>query len=377
MPLKHRGLKRLDMIDAFSPGLLSRLPETPRKVVLLRASRIGDFLCATPAYRALRMSLPESEITMITLPILKELVLRSPHLDRFVAFPGYPGIAEQLFDAHRTICFFKEMLEEHFDLAIQMQGTGIYSNTFMLLLGSRTTAGFIRPEDTPGLLDAALPYPERVHEIEATLALTTFLGVPVQGKDTEFPLWTSDHEAARTLLSQAEPPFIGLHPGAREATRRWPLERFGEVAADLCRLHGGTVIAVGDEEDEEVEHVLAKGVGKHYLNIMGKTSLGTLGAVIERLSVLVTNDTGPAHIAYALDTPTVTIFGASDPNRYGPLQDGPFRVLATPAHCRPCGLARCPVGNACLEGVAVSQVIEAAEKIIQVARLDTKHHPKS
>ncbi|HYX49734.1 MAG TPA: hypothetical protein VE843_08320, partial [Ktedonobacteraceae bacterium] len=108
------------MNDSFSPGLLSRLAEPPSKIVLLRASRIGDFLCATPAYRALRMALPEAEITMITLPMLQDLVLRSPHLDRFVAFPGYPGIAEQLFDARRTICFYQEMLEEHFDLAIQM-----------------------------------------------------------------------------------------------------------------------------------------------------------------------------------------------------------------------------------------------------------------
>ena len=113
------------MRDPFTPGLLSRLAESPRKIVMLRASRIGDFLCATPAYRALRMALPEAEITMITLPMLQDLVLRSPHLDRFVAFPGYPGIAEQLFAARRTIRFFQEMQAERFDLAIQMQGSGV------------------------------------------------------------------------------------------------------------------------------------------------------------------------------------------------------------------------------------------------------------
>jgi hypothetical protein len=80
--------------DPTAPGLLTRLPDPPRKVALLRASRIGDFLCATPALRALRRALPEAEITMITLPLLRGLVERSPHLDRFVAFPGFPGIAE-------------------------------------------------------------------------------------------------------------------------------------------------------------------------------------------------------------------------------------------------------------------------------------------
>ena len=365
------------MNDPFSPGLLSRLTESPRKIVLLRASRIGDFLCATPSYRALRKALPDAEITMITLPMLQDLVLRSPHLDRFVAFPGYPGIAEQFFDACRTLCFFQKMLEERFDLAIQMQGTGAYSNTFMLLLGSQVTAGFIRPEDSPGRLDAALRYPQQVHEVESVLALTTFLGVPAQGKGIEFPLWPSDHEEAATLLEQVESPLIGLHPTARDATRRWALDRFGEVGYELRRRFGGTVVILGEEEDLATGNVLSKLVGEPCLNVMGKTSLPILGAVIARLSVLVTNDTGPAHIAYALGTPTVTIFGASNPQRYGPLQDGSFRVLANPVHCRPCGLARCPIGYTCLEGVTVPQVIEASEQIIRPASLSTAHHPKS
>src|SRR5947209_8298859 len=124
------------MPDPFLPGLLSRLPESPRKVALLRATRIGDFICATPAFRALRLALPDAEITMITLPMLRDLVLRSPHLDRFVAFPGFPGIAEQFFEAGRAVDFFHEMQEEHFDLAIQMQGSGVNSNPFTLLLGA-------------------------------------------------------------------------------------------------------------------------------------------------------------------------------------------------------------------------------------------------
>src|SRR6185312_16461550 len=103
------------------------------------------------------MALPDAEITMITLPMLHELVQRSPHLDRFVAFPGFPGIAEQFFDAKRTTDFLSEMQAERFDLAIQMQGSGVHSNPFTLLLGSRATAGFIRRSDTAGRLDAALP----------------------------------------------------------------------------------------------------------------------------------------------------------------------------------------------------------------------------
>src|SRR5947209_18142837 len=112
------------MSDPFTSGLLARLPKLPGKVALVRASRIGDFICATPAFRAIRMALPQAEITMITLPMLRDLVIRSPHLDKFVAFPGFPGIAEQFFDARRSIHFFQDMQGKQLDLALQMQGSG-------------------------------------------------------------------------------------------------------------------------------------------------------------------------------------------------------------------------------------------------------------
>src|SRR5437763_16638241 len=84
--------------DPFAPGLLTRLAERPRKVVIVRANRIGDFLCATPAFRALRAALPGAEITLVGMAFVRDLVARSPYLDRFAECPGFPGMAEQFFD---------------------------------------------------------------------------------------------------------------------------------------------------------------------------------------------------------------------------------------------------------------------------------------
>ena len=138
------------MTGAFTPGLLARLPQSPRKVAIVRALRIGDFLLTTPAFRALRAALPEAEITLIGLPFVRELVERSTRLDRFVEFPGFPGLAEQFFDARRALDFFARMQAECFDLAIQMHGSGVYANPFTLMLGARVTAGYVRPGDNPG-----------------------------------------------------------------------------------------------------------------------------------------------------------------------------------------------------------------------------------
>lgn len=354
------------MNNPLEPGLLSRIARSVRKVALLRASRIGDFLCAIPAFRALRAALPDAEITIITLPMLRDLVDRSPYFDRFVAFPGFPGIAEQFFSAQKAVQFFAEMQAEHYDLAIQMQGSGVYSNPFTLLLGARYTAGFVRSGDSPGRLDAAFPMPEKGHEVQRLLDLVQFLGVPSRGSEIEFPLLSQDHERAEALLTNTTYPLIGLHTSARAATRRWSLSRFLEVATRLVRKYGGTVVVLGDVEDCEAGKVIGQSLGNACLNLAGRTSLGTLGAVIARLSVLITNDTGPAHIGYALRTPIVTIFGGESPEAYGPPHSGPFQPLIYEVPCRPCNHAECPVGYTCLEGVTPAMAVEAAESILRV-----------
>lgn len=357
--------------DPFAPGLLRRLPAPPRTVALLRASRIGDFLCAVPAFRALRAALPEAEIAIITLPLLCELALRSPYLDRVIPFPGFPGIAEQFFDARRCVGFFQEMQAERFDLAIQMQGSGVYSNPFTLLLGAGATAGFVRPGEGSGRLDAALPYPERGHEVSRPLALAEFLGAPARGTVIEFPLWPADHAAAETLLREAVPPLIGLHPSARDEARRWPAERFAAVGAALLRRHGGTLVLLGDAEAfataRALRAALPADLARLCLDLTGATTLPALGAVIARLAVLITNDSGPAHIAYALGAPTVTIFGGSSPEAYGPPARGPFRVVLRDVPCRPAGpvpCSACAYEYRCLMGVAVADVLAAAEEVI-------------
>lgn len=359
--------------DPFTPGFLTRLPDPPRRVAVLRASRIGDFLCATPAFRALRAAMPAAHITLITLPMLHELAERLSAFDHVVDFPGFPGIAEQLFDPRRAVAFFQRMQAERFDLAIQMQGSGVNSNPFTLLLGARYTAGFVRPSDPPGRLDAALPLPESGHEIRRLLALTTFLGAPPRGERTEFPLHPDDLTAATTLLAGASPPYIGLHPGARDRTRRWPPERFAAVGDALLRRYGGTLLLLGDDWERAAVEAVARSLSVAPLDLVGRTSLPVLGAVLSRLALLVTNDTGPAHIAYALGTPSVTIVGGADPAAYGPLAAGSHRILAHPVPCRPRGptpCATCPHGYACLDAITPAHVIAAAIPLMEARSVD-------
>lgn len=318
-------------IASLAPGLLHRLRPPPGRVALLRASRIGDFVCAIPAFRALRAALPGARITLITVPLLRGFAERLPYFDEVAPFPGFPGIASQLFEPRATLRFFQRMQNHAFDLAIQLQGSGVYSNPFLLMLGARHNAGFIRAGDTAAELDARLPLPEQGHEIHRVLALPLFLGAMPAGEHTEFPLTHVDHLRAEALVQQLPRPLIGLHPTANHPLRRWPLDRFETAARALHRRLGGTVVIVGGPGEHDYNGALARRLGGICRDFTGLTALGTLGSLLTRLAVFISSDSGPAHIAYALAVPTVTIFRACGARRYGPLQPGPFRALEPPA----------------------------------------------
>lgn len=349
-------------MDPFKPGLLHRLVPRPRKVALFRASRLGDFLCATPAFRALRSALPQAEIVFVGLPLVAPLATRLGSFDRFVPFPGAPGIAEQLFDARKLTAFFRRMQDERFDLVIQMHGSGIFSNPIALMFGGRVTAGFVRAGDSPGRLDGALPYPDGLHEIKKNLELSSFLGAPSLGEKLDFPVASSDYVETRQLLKGCRPPLIGIHANAEALTKRWNPARFALAASRLAERIGATVVVLG--KGREKHDSLIENLAVPFVDLRDRTSLGTLGAVIDGLSVLLTNDSGPAHIAYALGVPSVTVFGSTLPSEWAASDASRHAVVVHPIDCRPCNLDACPIDFQCLEQVSVEQVVAAAEQVI-------------
>jgi len=330
-------------------NLLERLPP-PRKVAVVRAPRLGDFVCATPALRALRAALPAAEIVLITLPALRELVRRLSYVDRFAPFPGFPGVAQQLFEPRTALAFLHEMQRERFDLAIQLHGSGVYANPFTLLLGARATAGFVRPEDDASLLDAALPWPTCGRESLRLLALMRHIGVAPQGEELVYPVTAVDRRNAELLLHGLPRPLIGVHAGSYDPRRRWPLPHFAQVARAL--LHrGGSAVVIGSPSEAVEAAALVRAIGPRAHSLAGRTGLATLGAVIAQLDLLVTNDSGPAHIGYALGTPTVAIYRRGGTDRYGPPVQGPFAALEPDA----------PQDDAL---VSVEQVLAAAERLL-------------
>ena len=168
------------------PGIIYLMMkfENIHNIIIFRALQLGDMLCAIPAIRALRNAFPDARIVLAGLPWAQTLTQRFPHyFDSFFAFPGYPGLPEQIPDPAAFTDFLKRVQNEKFDLAIQMQGNGSVVNPMVELFGARYTAGFCVPDHYFPDNGLFMPYPDAGSEISRHVKLMYFLDIPSAGRN--------------------------------------------------------------------------------------------------------------------------------------------------------------------------------------------------
>lgn len=337
------------------------------RIAVVRALQLGDLLVAVPALRALRARFPQAEVTLIGLPWAASFAQRfARYVDRFVEFPGWPGIAEAPYDAARTRRFLDEQQAYGYDLVIQLHGSGGASNPFALALGGRMTVGYAQGV-APDELTDAVPYPDDQREVVRALGLMRLLGCAARDTRLEFPLVAADHAEAQALLEPLAArgaPLIGIHAGARASARRWPVESFAAVADVLACDHGAQIILTGAADEVEIVAAVAQTMRAPALNFAGKTSLGGLAALLTRLDLFIGNDTGTAHVAQAVGAPSVTIFGPADPQRWAPLDTERHMIVRRPVACSPCGYCDCPIDHRCLRLISPAMVLAAARRCL-------------
>ena len=341
--------------------------QQPRKIAVFRALYLGDLLLAVPALRSIRTGFPGAEITLIGLPWAASFARRfSRYIDRFVEFVGYPGIQEVDADPEKCDAELEEQRAYGYDLVIQMHGSGRVSDEFALALNGQVTVGYYE-DILPAGLTAGMPYPEDEPEVLRNLGLARLLGCPNLDPELEFPLFNEDRgEAARLLrkLTRANRPWIGLHAGAKSPARRWPAEYFARVADHFAQRFNAQIILTGSPIDESTVRILAKRMGIQPLNVAGQTSLGGLAALISELDLFISNDTGPAHIANAVDTPSITIFGPVDPRRWAALDQSRHPIVRRGVSCSPCEYSECPIDHRCLRWITPDSVVEVASQLL-------------
>ena len=314
------------------------------KIAVLRGGGLGDLMFALPALAALRAAYPRATLTLLGTPGHRELLQSTAGPVRDVrVLPFAEGVRPGLQDTVELERFFAEMRSEQFDLAVQLHGGGRFSNPFLNRLGARYTAGLRTPDAEE--LDRSVPYHYYQHEPLRALEVVGLVGAPPVGLEARLRPLEQFVARAEVLAGDATSPLVTIHPGASDPRRRWPAERFGEVAA-ACAADGCRVFVVGSSSEQDVaSKVVDVARSAQVISMAGQLDLGTLAALLARSSVLLGNDSGPRHLAQALGTPTVGLYWAGNLINAGPLGRSMHRAhLSWVTNCCECGSDLTEVG---------------------------------
>ena len=337
------------------------LPEKPSKILIRSTNWIGDAIMTTPAVRSIRQNFPESEITLLALPWVADVFRSCPHLDDIFIYDKqgrHQGIRGKLQLA-------ADLRARQFDVAILLQNA--FEAALMTLLARiPVRAGYTT--DGRGLLlthgvkkHPAIGKKHQVHYYQEMLAGNGL----VPGPDSlELFLDPGAVQEAETMLQESRKagmPVIGLNPGAAYGpAKRWPGHKYAGLGKMLAEKINARILVFGTEADQVAAAEISALVPKdNILDLTGKTSLALALALIGQCQCFVTNDSGLMHVAAALNTPLVAIFGSTDHIATGPYSNR-ATVIRHPLDCSPCMKTHCPEKHLnCLESIKVPEVFEA------------------
>jgi heptosyltransferase II len=312
---------------------------------------LGDTVMALPTLRSLRDAIPGAELWCLG-PWVGSILEGEPGIARRFAPPGVVGA--RLAQARR-------LRQVPFDLALILTNS-LETALAGWLSGARWRVGY--GDGRSVLLTHALrPDPAPVHQVTAYLRLLGPLGV--DGPPPTIPSLVIDvarRVEARRLLGEVDlpagDPKVGLQLGAALGPAKlWPVERFAALAAGLER-RGIRTVLLGSPEARGLADAVAAAIGRPVRTLVGRDRPALLAALVSELDVLVTADSGPAHVAAAVGVPTVTLFGPTDPRLTAPLGARQQALWRQPP-CGPCFLRECPIDHRCLRAIEVAEV-EAA-----------------
>lgn len=354
-----------------------------RKIAVLRTNQgVGDLLVCLPAIRSLKAAYPHAEIVWLGLSWHERFLCDRPTgIDRLIEVPPSLQLRNlnQKMDRDET-AFFEDLRREAFDIAINFQAEEDLSYYILQQLNARCIIG--QSMSLRQLYDRSIPYTYYQHEIIRHIHLVRLLGANdvTLSPTIELHNWEKE-EAERLILELAmEKPFVLLHPGATDMRRRWPTSKFATVADELIEK-GFDILLAGDERDAPIiQDVIQQMNGKAYVLYDG-IALGVLAALQTLSQLVISNDTGPLHLARSVSCPTIGLYWAPNVINWGPLnQDRHIQLISWDLPCPSCGIipnrpypfepksAQCQHLHSFIRTIAVADVLDAAHRLLFTAR---------
>jgi len=288
-----------------------------------------------------------------------------------VALPAVPGVTAAP-DAHaddgRLEDFLRPWQAQGIDLALQLHGGGRYSNPLVRRLQARVSAGMRSPDAQP--LDRNLPYLDDHHPVVLQLLeCVQMVGADAACLDERLQLRAQDWLEAQAALPADGRPLVVLQPGASHPHKRWDPARFAAVG-DAFAARGAQVAVNGSEDEALLVAAVCRAMRSPAWDLAGRLSVGGLAALLARARLLVSNDTGPAHLSRAVGTPTVTVFWVGNARSFGPLSTRWHRIATSwRMNCPRCGAnamtERCDHAVSLVDEVPVEMVLDLAEDLFE------------
>ena len=342
-----------------------------KRVVVRGTNWVGDSVMTLPALRALRRVLPDAEITLVVRPSAKGIFADCDFIDHLLIYDR-----RSAFSIPRQI---KEWRQRHFDLAVLFQNA-FEAALIPFLAGVPLRLGYAT-ESRQALLTHPLSLPDwrsSRHEVFYYLYLITALeqllfatseiceAVPDASLQISEARKTEAENLLRVYGVREGEPVVALCPGSiNSRAKRWPAEAYAALADRLIESHR-QVLLIGSADETDVTREVTRRMQQNPIVLTGKTSLDQITAVLSVVDLVVTNDTGPAHIAAALGRPTLVIFGPTNP-----LTTRPFapeaEILRHPPDCAPCMLRDCPIDHRCMTAITVDEVFEHSQALLKRA----------
>ncbi|GAA4857623.1 glycosyltransferase family 9 protein [Actinomycetospora straminea] len=331
--------------DAPALGLPAQ-PARPvpdvRRIAVLRANGIGDYVVAEPALSSLRDAYPDAEITLLGARHHEALLAGRPSpVDRVVTVPLVPGVRvgpDPDASEEEVEAWCAERRAEGYDLAVQLHGGGRNSNKLLLRLGAKVTVGAATP-DAPRP-DRWVPYWPYQHDTVRWLEVAAAAGATTSRIEPHLAVTEADLAASRAVVPPGDAPLLVVHPGATDARRCYPEERLGAVAQDLADLadHGARVVVAGGPSEADRVARVVSGMRDEPETAVGTLDLPGLVGLLSRATMVLGNDSGPRHLAGAVGTPTVAVFTYANLADVAPLTRTWHRVLVSwHGGCQVCG----------------------------------------
>ncbi len=372
----ERGAARAADVLLAPLGWLPRRRPPVRRILLLRLERIGDLLMTLDAIADVRAHWPDATIDLAVgswnVPLARLIPgigtvhdLDVPWLSRGERPTSWLAIARRA----------RQWRAHGYDMVLNFE-PDIRSHLLAWLSRAPIRVGF--PEGGGGpLLTMTSTYDARRHvsdNARALVALAADRADRVAAGGRTGPMLTPPPEAVATVAKRFDGcarPLIGVHSSGGRESKQWHLDRFAAVARAIHGRTHGTVVLTGAATDRSLTDRVDAGLeGVPVVSLAGEFDLPATAAALAQLDVLITSDTGPMHLAAAMDVPVVALFGPSDPVRYGP-RARRERILRVDLPCSPCGRVRLPPARCrghvpdCMDGITVDAVVEAAMAVLE------------